>query len=145
MWRICPSEPTVCTPLADCGNGLLDGGEDCDDGDTDDGDGCSRVCDVEDGWACDTSVEPSVCEEQGGDVGPGDDGPGDVGPGDVGDTGDVGEGDEGVADDGFSFGGGSVSGCCAVAAAGASSRSWHVVWALAAVGLAVLRRRRRTS
>jgi cysteine-rich repeat protein len=31
----------------DCGNGVVDGGEECDDGKTLDGDGCSSVCQVE--------------------------------------------------------------------------------------------------
>lgn len=34
------------TPAA-CGNGILDGGEECDDGNTDDDDGCSATCTVE--------------------------------------------------------------------------------------------------
>ena len=33
---------------ADCGNGTLDQAEQCDDGNTQDGDGCSSVCEVED-------------------------------------------------------------------------------------------------
>ena len=35
-----------------CGDGMLDLGEVCDDGNMDDGDGCSSVCEVEDGWVC---------------------------------------------------------------------------------------------
>ncbi len=41
-----------------CGDGLLDLGEVCDDGNMDDGDGCSSVCEVEDGWFC-TDPTPS--------------------------------------------------------------------------------------
>jgi cysteine-rich repeat protein len=43
-----------------CGNGALDEGEACDDGNRMDGDGCGPSCTVEKGWACEG--EPSVCE-----------------------------------------------------------------------------------
>ena len=42
-----------------CGDGLLDAGEFCDDGNTDDGDGCSSTCTVEPDSTC--TGEPSVC------------------------------------------------------------------------------------
>jgi fibro-slime domain-containing protein len=42
-----------------CGNGVLDLGERCDDGNTDSGDGCSSTCQIEPGWSCTGS--PSVC------------------------------------------------------------------------------------
>ena len=42
-----------------CGNGVVDPGEGCDDGDTQGGDGCSAACVVEDGFGC--SGTPSVC------------------------------------------------------------------------------------
>jgi cysteine-rich repeat protein len=42
-----------------CGNGAVEGGEACDDGNTAPDDGCDGGCAVEDGWACDGS--PSVC------------------------------------------------------------------------------------
>lgn len=48
-------------PTPECGNGLIESGEECDDGDTSPGDGCDASCDVEDGWTC--SSEPSVCTE----------------------------------------------------------------------------------
>jgi cysteine-rich repeat protein len=48
-----------------CGDGEIDGQEECDDGDTVPGDGCSDVCSVEPGWAC--QGEPSVCEFTCGD------------------------------------------------------------------------------
>jgi len=35
-----------------CGNGDVEGDEECDDGNADDGDGCSRACEVESGWYC---------------------------------------------------------------------------------------------
>jgi fibro-slime domain-containing protein len=35
-----------------CGNSTRDPGEECDDGNIGDGDGCSKTCTVEDGWTC---------------------------------------------------------------------------------------------
>ncbi len=43
-----------------CGNGLLEGSEQCDDGNPDPGDGCSDACAPEAGFECSTDV-PSVC------------------------------------------------------------------------------------
>jgi cysteine-rich repeat protein len=37
---------------AACGDGRIDGSEECDDLNLDDGDGCSATCDVEWGWEC---------------------------------------------------------------------------------------------
>ena len=37
--------------LAACGNGVLDPGEACDDGNTASGDGCSATCTIESGLA----------------------------------------------------------------------------------------------
>ena len=42
-----------------CGDGLVGPTEECDDQDLDDGDGCSSICAVEEGFAC--AREPSVC------------------------------------------------------------------------------------
>lgn len=42
-----------------CGNGRIDTGELCDDGDSDNGDGCSNSCQVETGYTC--TGTPSVC------------------------------------------------------------------------------------
>lgn len=42
-----------------------DYGETCDDGNQDSGDGCSSVCEEEDGWTCPIPGEP--CEEICGD------------------------------------------------------------------------------
>lgn len=53
----CASEASVV-----CGDGLVEGVEQCDDGDTSDGDGCSASCTVEDGWTCD-DASPSQCTE----------------------------------------------------------------------------------
>jgi len=44
---------------SDCGNGVLDPGEQCDDRNIQSGDGCSSTCQIEPGWSCTGS--PSVC------------------------------------------------------------------------------------
>lgn len=49
-----------------CGDGLMNDGEDCDDGNQNAEDGCSPACTIEPGWACDTgSCErvPEVCDD----------------------------------------------------------------------------------
>ena len=35
-----------------CGNGAIDTGETCDDGNTTNGDGCSSKCKIEKNWSC---------------------------------------------------------------------------------------------
>jgi uncharacterized repeat protein (TIGR01451 family) len=45
--------------VAVCGDGLITSIEQCDQGNTTNGDGCSSVCTVEPGWQC--SGQPSVC------------------------------------------------------------------------------------
>lgn len=56
---ICLCEPDTLPPIPTCGNGILDPGEQCDDGNTTDGDGCSRqLCQVEAGWTCPTPGQP---------------------------------------------------------------------------------------
>jgi len=42
-----------------CGNGAVEGTEQCDDGDTADQDGCDSNCQIEDGYEC--SGQPSTC------------------------------------------------------------------------------------
>jgi large repetitive protein len=42
-----------------CGNGIVEPGEQCDDGNTLSGDGCSSTCQVEAGYQC--TGQPSVC------------------------------------------------------------------------------------
>lgn len=52
--------------LSTCGNGVVEGGEQCDDGDNKDGNGCSSQCKIEAGWECvATANKPSVCHKQG--------------------------------------------------------------------------------
>jgi cysteine-rich repeat protein len=41
-----------------CGDGVLAGAEQCDDGNITHGDGCSSICTVEAGWACPTDGQP---------------------------------------------------------------------------------------
>ena len=49
----------------ECGNGIRELGEACDDGDVSGGDGCSATCAVETGWTC--TGEPSGCSTTCGD------------------------------------------------------------------------------
>ncbi|MBW1809918.1 MAG: lamin tail domain-containing protein, partial [Deltaproteobacteria bacterium] len=50
-----------CTSTAECGNGTIEVGEDCDDDNSVDGDGCSASCEIEEGYACLSDSEPSIC------------------------------------------------------------------------------------
>lgn len=53
-------------PDMQCGDGVIsDDSEACDDGNTDDGDGCSAACEVENGFEC--MGEPSACASVCGD------------------------------------------------------------------------------
>src|SRR5690554_7886270 len=45
-------EKSPSDPEAECGNAVLETGEQCDDGNTTDGDGCDSTCNVESGWDC---------------------------------------------------------------------------------------------
>ena len=51
------------TPVSgeSCGNGQIDDNEDCDDGNTQDGDGCSSTCSIENGWECESQDCHTVC------------------------------------------------------------------------------------
>ena len=55
-----------CITSSVCGNGIIEAGEQCDDGDTVSGDGCSATCQVEPGWTC--VGEPSVCSRCGNGI-----------------------------------------------------------------------------
>ena len=48
--------------LSTCGNGIVEGLEECDDGDTIGGNGCNARCRVEPGWSC--KGNPSVCSRR---------------------------------------------------------------------------------
>ncbi|MCD6499090.1 MAG: SUMF1/EgtB/PvdO family nonheme iron enzyme [Deltaproteobacteria bacterium] len=53
-------------PTSVCGDGVVIGNEGCDDGNQEDGDGCSTQCKVEKGWAC-AQGSPTVCHTMCGD------------------------------------------------------------------------------
>ncbi len=55
----CSNEPSVCYQ---CGNGIIDSGEQCDDGNNIGGDGCNGICLIQNNYVC--SGEPSVCVAQ---------------------------------------------------------------------------------
>ena len=55
--------PDVCAAV--CGDGVLAGGETCDDGNLEADDGCSAKCASEPGWTC--TGAPSVCVTACGD------------------------------------------------------------------------------
>jgi cysteine-rich repeat protein len=55
--------PSLCTAI--CGDGLILGAEQCDDDDTDPGDGCSATCMIETGYGC--AGMPSLCSPVCGD------------------------------------------------------------------------------
>lgn len=46
-WKLCCYSPSIQTYPPECGNGRIEGSETCDDGNTDDDDGCSSVCETE--------------------------------------------------------------------------------------------------
>ena len=50
-----------------CGNGALDPGEQCDDSNKDPGDGCTPLCQIEDGWMCPTPGQKCVMASACGD------------------------------------------------------------------------------
>ncbi|MBL4635880.1 MAG: DUF4215 domain-containing protein, partial [Kofleriaceae bacterium] len=58
----CDTGNGVC--IADCGNGMAEVGEGCDDGNQDDGDGCTATCLIEPGGACmdDQECQSGRCE-----------------------------------------------------------------------------------
>jgi cysteine-rich repeat protein len=53
----CTNSPTAQV----CGNGKVEGTENCDDGNTINGDGCTGVCTTEQGYQC--TGAPSVCTQ----------------------------------------------------------------------------------
>jgi cysteine-rich repeat protein len=59
MWD-CPSTGAL------CGDGIKEGTEQCDDHNTNPGDGCSGGCQIETGWTCNNS-SPSICSPVCGD------------------------------------------------------------------------------
>lgn len=70
------------THRATCGDRVVEGGEGCDFGDLDPGDGCSPTCAVEPGWTCDADgCQPPAC------------GNGQIDPGEICDDGNYQDGD----------------------------------------------------
>jgi formylglycine-generating enzyme len=53
-------------PVTECGNGVINDGERCDDGNDTPGDGCNATCRFEKGWDCGLS-EPTECAPECGD------------------------------------------------------------------------------
>jgi len=51
-----------------CGDGIVETGEACDDGNAVSGDGCSATCQVEKGWSCPTPNQPCVAAKCGDGV-----------------------------------------------------------------------------
>ncbi len=57
---------TVDAPAVDaempaiCGDGIVEPGETCDDGNTIPGDGCSAICQIEPGYTCPTAGKPCI-------------------------------------------------------------------------------------
>jgi cysteine-rich repeat protein len=56
-------------PPSDCGNGVLDTGEQCDDGNNYIGDGCSNTCQVEASWMCTNPLPPGEVLDRGFEAG----------------------------------------------------------------------------
>lgn len=52
--------------MTTCGDGVIAGSEECDDGNADPDDGCAPTCSVEGGWSC--TGQPSVCTTICGDA-----------------------------------------------------------------------------
>lgn len=61
----CSFDLSGCIEPAPCGDGLIEPGEQCDDGNFISGDGCSQECQVEPGFDCEG--EPSACDSICGD------------------------------------------------------------------------------
>jgi cysteine-rich repeat protein len=62
----------VACACSNCGNGVLDQGEQCDDGNKNAGDGCSAICQIPAGWTCPAPGMPCerLPEDGGSDVSP---------------------------------------------------------------------------
>ncbi len=66
-----PTMYTAMVPLTpECGDGIIEGDEECDDGDAASGDGCSSACVIEDRWACSLqcsvqATTPIACAQRG--------------------------------------------------------------------------------
>jgi fibro-slime domain-containing protein len=56
----CASGACADAPTGFCGDGILEGNEQCDDGNTTPGDGCSGICRIEPGYTCPTVDAPCL-------------------------------------------------------------------------------------
>jgi len=59
----CQFDTSGCSYTPTCGDSLNEIGEQCDDGDTSSGDGCSSTCTIESGWTCTGGSGQSSCTE----------------------------------------------------------------------------------
>jgi fibro-slime domain-containing protein len=55
---VCPTVGQPCVRIVDCGDGRVNGSEECDDGDETGSDGCSATCQLEDGYVCSSPGQP---------------------------------------------------------------------------------------
>ena len=71
-WYVDDVEVYTCSdefsPL--CGNGVLDSIEQCDDGNNEDSDGCSAVCEIEEGWLCTVPIPATSIPDHSFEAGP---------------------------------------------------------------------------
>ncbi|WP_050431335.1 DUF4215 domain-containing protein [Chondromyces crocatus] len=58
---VIPAYSAVISVASACGNGVREGLEHCDDGNTASGDGCSAQCRAEEGFFCSSAQSPGVC------------------------------------------------------------------------------------
>ena len=56
-------------PPSMCGNSVLDSGEQCDDANNRNGDGCSNTCQIETGWECTVDTPPGTIGDPGFEAG----------------------------------------------------------------------------
>jgi len=56
-----PCDGIITLAAEACGDNFIEGAEQCDDGNTNPGDGCDASCQIEEGWIC--VGEPSICTE----------------------------------------------------------------------------------
>jgi len=61
--------PAVCEPADVCGNGTVEAGEACDDGNTDNSDGCNSICLLEEGSGCTLGSECATGQCDAGGLG----------------------------------------------------------------------------
>ena len=70
-WLITASVVLQCSAPPVCGNGIVQSGEACDDGNPASGDGCASTCMIEPGFTCQSDGSPSVCVSSSGSGGSG--------------------------------------------------------------------------